>query len=170
MSLLIAVPESMTAAAADLANIGSAVSAAHMAAAAPTVAVIPAAADEVSSGIADLFSEHAKDYQALAGRAAEFQEQFVQRLTSSAGTYAGAEVANVAMLQPLAAGTGAAAAAAAASGGQLINSVQNALILATALITVPFYALMISPFLPVIGLAIVIAGLAYLAQAVAGLL
>ncbi len=99
MSLLIAFPESMTAAAADLVNIGSAVSAADMAAAAPTVAVIPAAADEVSSSIAHLFSQHAQDYQALAGRAAAFQEQFVQRLTSSAGTYVSAEVANVAMLQ-----------------------------------------------------------------------
>ncbi len=167
MSLLIAVPESMTAAAADLANIGSAVSAAHMAAAAPTVAVIPAAADEVSSSIAHLFSQHAQDYQALAGRAAAFHEQFVQRLTSSAGTYASAEVANVAMLQSLTAGTGAAAAAAL---GGLINSVEDALILAVALIGVPLYALMISPFLLVIGLAIVLVGLAYLVETIAGLL
>ncbi|MGB9224655.1 PE family protein, partial [Mycobacterium sp.] len=56
MSLLIAAPESMTAAATDLANIGSALNAAHTAAATPTVAVIPAAADEVSASIAHLFS------------------------------------------------------------------------------------------------------------------
>ncbi|MGA7055357.1 MAG: PE family protein, partial [Mycobacterium sp.] len=51
----------MTEAATDLANIGSTVNAAHMAAATPTVAVIPAAADEVSSSIAHLFSQHAQD-------------------------------------------------------------------------------------------------------------
>jgi CO dehydrogenase/acetyl-CoA synthase alpha subunit len=44
-------------------NHGSNVSAAHMAAAAPTVAVIPAAADEVSASIANLISQHAANYQ-----------------------------------------------------------------------------------------------------------
>ena len=48
-----------------------------MVAAAPTVALIPAAADEVSASIAHLFSQHAQDYQALAGQAAVFHEQFV---------------------------------------------------------------------------------------------
>lgn len=92
----------------------------------------------------------------------------MQRLTSSAGTYASAEVANVATLQPLVAGTGCGCGRGV--GGQLINSVENALILAVALIGVPLYALMISPFLLVIGLAIVTGGLAYLAQTIAGLL
>ncbi len=160
MALLIAAPESMTAAAADLANIGSVVNAAHMTAAAPTVAVIPAAADEVSSGIASVFSQHAQGYQALAKQVAAFQEQFVQHLTSSAGAYAGAEVANVAALRPLAAGTGAAAF----SGTQLLNNIQSALIIATALATVPFYIAMISPFFLVIAGAIALAGLAYLAE------
>lgn len=54
MSYVIAAPEMMTAAASDLAAIGSNVSAAHMVTAAPTVAVTPAAADEVSAGIAHL--------------------------------------------------------------------------------------------------------------------
>lgn len=159
---MIAVPEAMTVAAADWANIASAVDVAHTAAAAPTVAVIPAAADEVSSSIAQLFSRHAQDYQALARRAATFQQQLVQRLTSSAGTYAGAEVANVVMLQTLATGTGAAAA----SGGQLVASVETALIFAMALATVPFYALMVSPFLLVIGLALIIAGFAFIIVAI----
>jgi hypothetical protein len=145
----------MTAAAADLANVGSAISVAHTAAAAPTVAVIPAAADEVSSSIANLFSRYAQDYQALAGRAAALHEQFVQRLTSNAGTYANAEVANVASLRPLA----AAAGAVAASGAPSLNSLQLAVVLALGLATVPFYALMLSPFLLVVGLAIVIAPL-----------
>jgi hypothetical protein len=63
--------------------------------------VIPAAADEVSASIAHLFSQHAAGYQALAGQAAAFQEQFVQHLTASAGSYAATEAANVALLQPL---------------------------------------------------------------------
>jgi hypothetical protein len=58
MSYVIADPEMMTAAAADLATIGSNVDAAHMVAAARTTSVIPAAADEVSAGIAQLFSSH----------------------------------------------------------------------------------------------------------------
>ncbi|HWS93014.1 MAG TPA: PE family protein, partial [Mycobacterium sp.] len=50
MSSVIAAPELINTAATDLANIGSNLSAAHTAAAAPTTAVIPAAADEVSAG------------------------------------------------------------------------------------------------------------------------
>jgi triacylglycerol lipase len=95
MSYVIAAPDMMTAAAADLANIGSALIEEHTAAAASTVMVVPAAADEVSVGIADLFSTYAQDYQAMATRAAAFQQQFVQHLTGSAGSYAGAEAANI---------------------------------------------------------------------------
>ena len=101
MSYVIAAPEMMTSAAADLATIGSNVNAAHMVAATRTTAVLPAAADEVSASIAHLFSEHAASYQALAGQAAAFNDQFVQHLTASAGAFAHAEAANVALLQPL---------------------------------------------------------------------
>jgi len=59
MSYVIAAPEIMTSAASDLATIGSNLSAAHTAAAARTLAVMPAAADEVSVSIAHLFSQHA---------------------------------------------------------------------------------------------------------------
>jgi len=99
MSFVIAAPEMMTAAATDLATIGSNVSAAHMAAAAPTVAVIPAAADEVSASIAHLFSAHAQEYQALAAQAAAFNDQFVQHLTAGAFSYAGIEAALASFLQ-----------------------------------------------------------------------
>jgi len=103
MSSVIATPDLIATAATDLAAIGSTVSAAHMTAAARTVAVIPAAADEVSAGIAHVFSAHAQDYQGLAGQAAAFHEQFVQHLTASAGSYASTEAANAALLQPAAA-------------------------------------------------------------------
>ena len=98
MSYLIAAPEMMTAAATDLATIGSDVNAAHMVAAAPTVALVPAAADEVSAGIAQVFSRYAEGYQALAGQAAVFHEQFVQHLTAGAHSYASAEAINVSYL------------------------------------------------------------------------
>jgi PE family len=121
MSYVIADPEMMTAAAADLAAIGSNVNAAHMVAAAKTTAVIPAAADEVSTGIAHLFSQHAANYQALAGQAAAFQEQFVQHLTASAASFVHAEVANVALLQPLPASATSIGSVIGALQGQLLN-------------------------------------------------
>src|SRR5271154_1411013 len=69
MSSLLAAPEMLASAATDLATIGSTLSAAHMAAVAPTLALMPAAADEVSASIAHVFSVHAQDYQGLAGQA-----------------------------------------------------------------------------------------------------
>jgi PE family len=121
MNYVIAAPEMMTAAATDLATIASNVNAAHMVAAAPTVAVVPAAADEVSAGIAHLFSQRAANYQALAGQAAAFQEQFVQHLTAGAGLYAVAEAANTAVLQPLTASVGSFTSAIGALPGQLLD-------------------------------------------------
>ena len=121
MSFVIAAPEMMTAAATDLATIGSNVSAAHMAAAAPTVAVIPAAADEVSASIAHLFSGFAQDYQALAGQAAAFNQQFVQHLTASAGSFASAEAANASLLQPLTASAASIGSTISDVAGNLIN-------------------------------------------------
>jgi len=101
MSYVLSAPVLMTAAATDLAAIGSAVAAAHAAAAAPTTGLIPAAADEVSTGIAALFSIHAQDYQALAIKVAAAQGQFVTNLTTSAGAYASAENALTSFLQGL---------------------------------------------------------------------
>ena len=86
MSYVIATPEIMTAAATDLAAIGSTLGEAHTAAA-PALALIPAAADEVSIGVAHLFSQHAQGFQSLAGKAAAFHEGFVQNLKASASSY-----------------------------------------------------------------------------------
>jgi PE family len=98
MSYVIVAPEMMTAAAADLATIGSTVSEAHTAAA-PALAPIPAAADEVSVGIAHLFSAHAQGFQALAGKAATFHEQFVQNMKAGASSYTWIEEAIAALLR-----------------------------------------------------------------------
>ncbi|QUR68281.1 PE family protein [Mycobacterium spongiae] len=133
MAYVMAAPELMEAAATELATIGSTLNAARTAAAAPTLAVLPAAADEVSASIAHLFSGHAVDYQKLAGEAAAFHEQFVQRLTASAGSYASAEAANVSWLQPLSAGADVIASIPVL--GPLFNSIMgywNSLLLATS--------------------------------------
>jgi PE family len=125
MSYVMATPEMMAAAATDVAAVGSTLSAAHMAAAAPTVAVIPAAADEVSAGIAQVFSRAAQEYQALAGQAAAFNQKFVQHLTAGAGSYAAAEAANAAVLQPLSASAGSAASAISAMPAQILNTLTS---------------------------------------------
>lgn len=100
MSYVSAAPDLMAAAAADVAAIGSTVNAAHLAAAAPTVGVLPAAADEVSGSIANFFSGVAQEYHSLAGQAAAFNAQFAQHLNAGAGSYAAAEATNVAALAP----------------------------------------------------------------------
>jgi PE family len=131
MSSVIAVPEVMTSAATDLATIGSNLSAAHAVAGTPTLAVPPAAADDVSTGVAHLFAQHAKDYQALAGQAAAFHEQFVQHLTAGARTYASGEAANVGLLQPFNAIAGSIGGAVGALPGQAItlsNAVRSQLL------------------------------------------
>lgn len=99
MSAVIALPELMAQAATDLATIGDTLNAAHLTAAVPTVTVLPAAADEVSIGIAHLFSGYGQEYQKLAGEAAASYEQFAQHLTASAGAYAGTEDVIAALLQ-----------------------------------------------------------------------
>jgi PE family len=94
MSYVIAVPEYLAAAASDLANIGSTITAANAAAAFPTAAVLPPGADAVSARIAALFGAHAHAYQALSTQAAAFHSQFVQLMNGGASRYVSTEAAN----------------------------------------------------------------------------
>ncbi|OBI94395.1 hypothetical protein A5660_12170 [Mycobacterium alsense] len=98
MAYVIATPDLMAAGAADLETIASTVQAAHLAAAPATVAVAPAAADEVSGAIASLFSQQAQDYYAQARQVAASQEQFARNLTASAASYASTEDAIMPLL------------------------------------------------------------------------
>ena len=91
----------LAAAAADVANIGSTLSAANAAAAVPTARVLAAGTDEVSAAISALLSRHAQQFQALSAQAVEFHGRFVQLLNAGAAQYASAEAANVAPLQTL---------------------------------------------------------------------
>lgn len=94
MSYLVAAPEFLASAATNLSSIGSALNAANAAAAAPTTGVLAGGADEVSTAIAGLFSQHAQQYQALAGQVAEFHDQFTRNLLASANSYLSTETVN----------------------------------------------------------------------------
>ncbi|WP_063865792.1 PE family protein [Mycobacterium canetti] len=85
MSFVIAQPSFLTAAAADVAGIGSAISAANALAAGPSTALAAAAADEVSTAIAALFGANAQAYQQISAQAAAYHAQFVAALTSGGG-------------------------------------------------------------------------------------
>ena len=98
MSYVVALPEMMSAAATDVASIGSAVATANQGVAGATTEVLAAAEDEVSAAVAALFSTHGQGYQALSSQVAAFHERFVQTLAGAAGAYAAAEAANISPL------------------------------------------------------------------------
>jgi triacylglycerol lipase len=102
MSYVIAAPEFVTAAAADLGNIGSTLNAANAAAATHTTGVLAAAEDEVSTAMAALFSAHGQGFHALGAQAAAFHDQFVRALNGAVGAYAAAEAANASPLAAVA--------------------------------------------------------------------
>lgn len=94
MSFVTTQPEALTAAAANLAGIGTTMSAQNSAAAAPTTGVLPAAADEVSALTATQFAVHAQMYQAISAQAEAIHQLFVSTLATSATSYAATEAAN----------------------------------------------------------------------------
>lgn len=94
-------PEALTAAAANVQNIASALGDANAAAAAGTTGVLAAGADQVSTALASLFSGHALDYQAVSAQAAQFHSQFTQALAGAANSYASAEAVNAGPLQSI---------------------------------------------------------------------
>ncbi|MFY2861211.1 PE family protein, partial [Mycobacterium sp. THU-M104] len=99
MSCLVVAPEMLAAASGDMANIGSMISGANAAAAAPTAGLLAAGADEVSALVASAFAEFGRQYQVLRAQAALFHEQFVQLVNAGAQSYTAAEAAGVAPLQ-----------------------------------------------------------------------
>ncbi|MBX9978871.1 MAG: PE family protein, partial [Mycobacterium gordonae] len=97
-SFLIAVPDALAAASADLTGIGDAVRQATSVVAGPTTAIVPAAADEVSAAITRAFGTFGQDFQALSAETALFHQRFVQALSGGAGAYAAAEAVNASPL------------------------------------------------------------------------
>jgi PE family/PPE-SVP subfamily C-terminal region len=100
MSFLTTIPEELLAAAAQLEGVGSSLAAQNAGAAAPTTSVAPAAADQVSAIQAAVFSTYGTMYQQIAAQAQEIQQQFVQTLGLSSGTYSATEAANAADATP----------------------------------------------------------------------
>jgi hypothetical protein len=94
MTFVITQPELLTAAANHLRGIGSTITAQNAAAAAPTLGVVPAAADEVSGLTATQFAAHAALYQQVSAQAAAIHDLFVQVLHASGASYAGTEAVN----------------------------------------------------------------------------
>jgi broad specificity phosphatase PhoE len=91
MSFVLVASDMLETAAADAAQIGSALRAANLAAVIPTTEVAAGGADEVSVAIAALFGAYAREYQAAAVQAATYYEQFVRTLSAAAASYAGTE-------------------------------------------------------------------------------
>ncbi|WP_421845749.1 PE-PPE domain-containing protein [Mycobacterium sp.] len=96
---MIATPDVLGKAAADLAAIRSAIIEASAAAGAMTRQVEVAAADEVSAAAAAFFGAYALEYQTHSMRAVAFHDSFVQAVSASAEAYATAEAASVSLLQ-----------------------------------------------------------------------
>ncbi len=97
MSFLVTSPDLVTAAAEDLAGIGSALQRATTAAAAPTTEVLTAAADEVSAAISQLFGSYGREFQSLSAQAASYHTEFVRLLNGGAAAYVRAEITNAGM-------------------------------------------------------------------------
>ena len=94
MSFVTTRPEALVAAASSLEGLGSSMTAQNTAAATPTVAVAPAAADPVSALQAALFSAYGNLYQSVSAQAAAIHQALVNTLGTNAGSYGMTEMAN----------------------------------------------------------------------------
>ncbi len=99
VSYLGVAPDLLESAAADVERIGSALKAAHAAAAAPTSELAAAGADEISTVIAKLFGGYGQEFQAISAQVSAFHQDFVQALSSGATSYLATEAANASPLQ-----------------------------------------------------------------------
>lgn len=94
MSFLITLPEQIQAAAEDLAGLRSSLAEAASSAAAPTTAVLPAAADEVSAAISAMFGNFGQEFQWASAQAQAFHAEFVSLINAGAAAYVSTELAN----------------------------------------------------------------------------
>ena len=94
MSYLTTAPAAILEAATQLEGVGSSFAAESAGAAAPTTAVSPAAADEVSILQSGVFSTYGQLYQTVSAQAQAIHQQFVNTLQQSSGSYQETEGAN----------------------------------------------------------------------------
>ncbi len=127
MSFVVVTPDTVTAAAQDLAGIHSTLSQASAVAAGPTAGLVAAAEDQVSASVAQFFGSFGQEYQAISAQTQAFHEQFVNLLNTGAGAYLNAEAANAqqalasAVNAPAKALLGAETAAAGAAASQNVG-------------------------------------------------
>ena len=98
MEYLVTAPELLATTAADVGEIGSAITDANASAAGPTAGLVAAAKDEVSEAIAKLFGEYGQQYQAVLTKAAAFHDDFARALAAAGNAYAQAEASTAALL------------------------------------------------------------------------
>ena len=91
MEYLVTAPELLATTAADVGEIGSAIIDANASAVGPTAGLVPAANDEVSEAIANVFGGYGQQYQALLTKAAAFHDNFTHALAAAGNTYTQAE-------------------------------------------------------------------------------
>ncbi len=96
MEYVITAPEILASTAANIDEIGSAISDANANAAGPTTGLVAAAEDEVSAAIAELFGGYGQQYHAVLTQATAFHNEFTQALGAAGNAYAQAEAANAA--------------------------------------------------------------------------
>lgn len=157
MSYLVTMPDRVTAAAENLAGIGSSLQEVTTAASAPTTGIAAAAADEVSAAVAQLFGGFGAEFQYVSNQGAVFHAEFVRLLNGSAAAYLSTDIANAAQTlvnaparsllsqgaQALSAAIAGAPAAAAAAPGTaylqlLTNTATNLQLLGSAWAADPF--------------------------------
>lgn len=128
MTYMMAQPQLLTSAAADVEGIRWALTQANAAAAGPTTSLVAAAADEVSTAAAKLFGGYALEYQSVIGHVTAFHEEFVRTLAAAGTAYAGAEAVNTATISgalnalrtPIQSLLGGGAASTVAAGGAAV--------------------------------------------------
>jgi hypothetical protein len=98
MEYLVTAPEILATTAAEVGEIGSAITDANATAAGPTTGLVAAAKDEVSEAIAKLFGGYGQQYQAVLTKAAAFHDDFARALAAAGNTYAQAEASTAALL------------------------------------------------------------------------
>ncbi|RFZ40914.1 PE family protein [Mycobacterium marinum] len=91
MSFVNVVPNTVAAAAGDLASIRLALSEATAAAAGPTTDVLAAGGDEVSTAISQLFGAHGQEFQIVSAQLRGFHDQLVRLMRAGAAAYASVE-------------------------------------------------------------------------------
>ncbi|MCV7076808.1 PE family protein, partial [Mycobacterium szulgai] len=91
MSYVVVGPEAILARATDLAGINTAIAEANALAAAQTTGMQAAAADQVSTLVAELLGSYAQNYQKIGAQMAAVHDQIVQNLAGGAAAYASAE-------------------------------------------------------------------------------